>query len=351
MILSAFHLGFPLSGITMVKQDQGHAQQNPQKQQEEPRGYFNLRTKTLGGMQFWTDVRSVQNWRIQRNVKTGHHRLLDPTNLRHAWGNRPHCDLKMNELITAGTVKPHRGKVVIVLHGMIRTRNSMQALTAHLSRSGEYEVINFQYASTREKVAKHSADLKQLVDSLGEEVTEINFVGHSLGNIVVRHYLGLNQSAADKRIATVQGDKRIKRIVMIGPPNQGSKLARTLNNSALYKAIAGASGTQLSDAKQWEQLKPELATPQVEFGIIAGGQDEGAMTNFVLNGKDDFTVAVEETKLPGASDFLVHPLLHGTMMHQEVTLDATLNFFRHGYFNTKETKNPLPREEKGNPQR
>ena len=36
----------------------------------------NWELKTLGGMQFWTDVKHLSGWRIQQNSETGHFRLL-----------------------------------------------------------------------------------------------------------------------------------------------------------------------------------------------------------------------------------------------------------------------------------
>ena len=127
---------------------------------------------------------------------------------------------------------------------------------------------------------------------------------------------------------------------MIGPPNQGSKMARMLRWNPLFRLLTGTAGQQLGVC--WDELKPKLLTPPFEFGIIAGGQrDGGLLSNFFLPGKDDFTVSVEETRLVGATDSLVRPLLHSSMMKHKTTLDATLNFLRHGYFISRELRTPL----------
>jgi len=310
-------------------------QQNAQDK-EKPIGYLNWQMPTLGGQQFWTDVRYASGWRIQQNSQTGHFRLLDPRNVRHAWGNRLHCDQALDQLIVKGNAKPYTGKVVIVLHGLIRTSSSMTTMAKHLRDEGKYATINFQYASTRKSVGDHAIALKSVIDQLGPNVTEINFVGHSLGNIVVRRYLGDTRDPLTGK----QGDSRINRVVMIGPPNQGSKMARILKSSVLFGTIAGVSGAELS--RGWGVLQPSLATPTCEFGIIAGGQESDEnLSNFVLKGKDDFTVSLEETKLVGAHDLLVRPLFHSTMMNQKITLDATLNFFQNGYFISAEQRNPI----------
>jgi pimeloyl-ACP methyl ester carboxylesterase len=306
---------------------------------DEPVGYPNWKTPTLGGQQFWTDVRHAGGWRIQGNSETGHYRLLDPKDVRHAYGNRIHCDQTLDRLIVDGQAKQYSGKVVIVLHGLIRTKNSMQPMSDYLHQHGDFTSINFQYASTRKNVGYHAVALKSVMESLGPQVTEIDFIGHSLGNIVVRRYLGDNTDPQTGQ----QGDPRLKRMVMLAPPNQGSKMARILKTSLLFKTIAGVSGSELSQS--WDKLEPTLAIPAFEFGIIAGGQENREdLSNFVLKGKDDFTVSVEETKLAGAHDFLVQPLLHSTMMHQPEVLQASLDFLQKGWFESQQTRSPLPKQ-------
>lgn len=305
-------------------------------QREEPVGQLNWATKTLGGQQFWTDVRHVGGWRVQENSETGHFRLLDPSNVRQGWGNRTHCDILLDKFVINGKAKLCSGKVVILLHGLIRTSSSMTPLAKYLHEKGGYATVNFQFASTRKSVGAHAIALKEVVDGLGPNVTEINFIGHSLGNLVVRRYLGDTTNPA----TGTQGDSRIKRVVMIGPPNQGSRMARILKSSLLFNTIAGVSGAQLS--RGWEKLQPTLATPAMEFGIIAGGQaTEKNWSNFVLKGKDDFTVSLDEAKLVGAHDLMVKPLLHSTMMTQPVVLQGALNFFRNGYFESEAKRTPI----------
>ncbi|MEM9410155.1 MAG: alpha/beta hydrolase [Planctomycetota bacterium] len=298
-----------------------------------PNSSIPFQIKTLGGTQFWTDIRHCGGWRVQENTVIGYHRLLDPKNRLHQFGNLEQCLETLNEKRNSGDAVPHQGRVVIVLHGLIRTTRSMQKLGEYLAANSDMNAVNFEYASTRKPVAYHANALAQLIDSLGNDVTEINFVAHSMGNIVTRHFLKDLEDAG-------RSDSRFKRMVMIGPPNQGSKMAYLLKRSFFFNAIAGSSGWELGGG--WEKLEPCLKTPDFEFGIIAGGQnDHQLLSNFMLPGKDDFTVTVDETKLVGATDFLVKPLLHGTMMRNQLTLDATLQFLEKGYFDSAESRNPI----------
>jgi pimeloyl-ACP methyl ester carboxylesterase len=290
-------------------------------------------SKTLGGKQFWTDLVHCGGWRIQKNVVTGHCRLLDPRNHRHDSGTFERCDQKLAGLTREGRAVPLKGRVVIVLHGLVRTTGSMRSLGEYLRDEGGYGLVNFEYASGRRPIADHAAALEGVVQRLGPEVSEINFVGHSMGNIVVRHYLADLQRAG-------KIDSRFRRMVMIGPPNQGSKMARIMKRSLLFNMVTGPAGLELGAG--WSNLEPHLTTPPFEFGIIAGGQSSNrSMSNLFLVGPDDFTVSLAETKLLGAADFLVHPMFHATMMRQQVTLRATLNFLDNGYFISADKRHPI----------
>ena len=294
---------------------------------------FNVKLKTLGGKQFWTDIRNSGGWRIQKNAVTGHFRLIDEKNYRHCWGSEPECHSFLDRKIETGDVVLLTGRVVVVLHGLIRASDSMRRLGRYLEEHSTLTAVDFEYASTRRPISQHAKALKSVIDQLGPDVTEINFVGHSMGNIVVRRFL------QDLTTGSVAED-RFGRMVMLGPPNQGSKIARVLSGRLIFKWIAGPAGLELG--VNWPELEPTLAAPEFEFGIIAGGQqDHKRFSNFLLTGPDDFTVSVEETQLAGATDCLVRPLLHSTMMRNQVTLEATLQFLEHGYFVSELERKPL----------
>ena len=46
----------------------------------------NIPFPTLGGHVFWTELANVKGWRLQRNDITRHCRILDPDDIRRAWG-------------------------------------------------------------------------------------------------------------------------------------------------------------------------------------------------------------------------------------------------------------------------
>ena len=47
----------------------------------------NLPLKTMGGEVFWTNIASCNGWRLQRNTVFGNCRILNPDDIRRAWGS------------------------------------------------------------------------------------------------------------------------------------------------------------------------------------------------------------------------------------------------------------------------
>jgi pimeloyl-ACP methyl ester carboxylesterase len=282
---------------------------------------INLPTKTLGGQQYWTDRRIEGGWRIQHNLVTGHFRLLDPSAVRRAWGTRSQCDSVWQSLAEAGQIEPFRGRVVILLHGLNRSHHSMGPLGEKLRNEAGFEVLDFQYASSLATVQAHATALAEVIEGLGPEVTEIHFVAHSLGNIVVRNYLYQRQNVERGRAE----DPRLARMVMLGPPNQGSRLARLLANDLAFNAVAGVSGRQLSQS--WAELEAELAVPSFPFAVIAGGGEEADwLERAMFDGPSDRIVSVAETKLPGAALEVQLPIAHTFMMRDPRAMQIAVDF-------------------------
>ena len=140
-----------------------------------------------------------------------------------------------------------------------------------------------------------------------------------MGGLVIRHLLA-RDAAWQRRI-------KVHRVVMIAPPNQGSAIARLLEDVPAYRLVFGAAGQQLTP--EAVARIPMLAHP---FAIIAGGKSDDSGFNPLLPGDDDGTVALAETRLEGAMDFLVVPEIHAVISNHQDTIQATINFLKHGKF-------------------
>lgn len=305
----------------------------PPDTESQPKGYPNVAGFTLGGKQFWADELLYADWRIQRHVYTHHYRLLDGNNYRHAAGDFEHCRKRLEKIKVERELPPMSGKAVVLLHGLMRSRASMSGLGNYLRENGDYVVLNVGYPSTRGDLAAHAASLASVIEHL-DGIDEINFVAHSMGNVVLRRYLADQTDETTGR----RPDPRIQRIVMLGPPNNGSQFAAHFKNNSIFKVVWGKSAKEL--AADWDEIEKHLATPQCEFGIIAGGLGD-AGRNPMLEGNDDFVVTVDETRLAGARDFTVVPVMHSVLMNDESVRSQTLTFLQHGFFVSEEQRQPI----------
>ena len=284
----------------------------------------NLPLKTAGGGQLWTDHLWRGGWRIQQNALTGHWRLLDTADVRRGWGSRENCMLILDRLQPAGSGDEPPRHAVVLLHGLMRTCRSMKPVEQAIGGSVRFaatplDVIRFAYASSRRSVADHAAALREVLEGLPPQ-TELSYVGHSMGNIVVRHLLGDLQRGEDPyRIL-----QRSRAMVMIGPPNQGAAIARRLGSLELFELVLGPGGMELG--KKWEAFAERLAVPAFPFAIVAGDWTESPIQNPLVDGDSDFIVSVEEAKLQGAEKFVTVDAVHAFLMRDERVLRITVDF-------------------------
>lgn len=283
----------------------------------------NLKIPTLGGKQFWTDHSWRRGWRVQQNAITKHWRLLDESNVRQAWGSREACEQALHRRVPDSGL-PH-DHVIVLLHGLIRSADSMESLRKALAKENRYSVFSFEYASTRGAIADHAQALREVVAGLPENA-KLSFIGHSMGNIVVRHAIG------DWQRANAQSTlKRLHSVIMLGPPNQGASIARQLSKIGIFELTIGQGAMELGP--RWEELSARLATPPCPFGIVAGELDSTFPKNPLVSSENsDFVVSVDETKLAGATDFITVPRLHSFLM-DDPRVQASVSSFlqRHSF--------------------
>lgn len=244
-------------------------------------GMFNLPSPTLGGRQVWTDVRVQGGWRVQCHALTGHCRVLDENDVRRTWGTQADMIAAFDQRIAAGDVQAPRLSAVVLVHGLGRSAHSFDKMAQALRDDG-YEVVAFNYASTRGNIAQHAAALNHVLDGLRGS-TQLSFVTHSLGAIVVRQALNSPAPWRDHM--------NLGRTVMLAPPNQGSQVALSLSGNFLADAVFGPALSELAATDLGKRLP--VPTP---FAIVAGTHS----TLPFLSGESDGLVSVIETRLNGA---------------------------------------------------
>ena len=213
---------------------------------------------------------------------------------------------------------------VVLLHGLMRSSTSMNKMQRELDEAG-FATANIEYPS-RDHGIEELADIA-VPDGLAacrehEDIERIHFVTHSLGGILVRQYLSENEIP------------ELGRVVMLGPPNQGSLAADEMADVPGYDWLNGPAGKQLGKGE--DSVPLQLGAADFELGVIAGNRTIDPITSAVLPDPDDGRVSVEDTKLEGMTDFVVVDHSHAFMMRMQQPIALTIAFLRDGLFDAAE---------------
>jgi triacylglycerol lipase len=206
---------------------------------------------------------------------------------------------------------------VILLHGMGRTKHSMELIEKELQKQ-HYSVWNESYPSTSKTIPNLSLQTIGQGCKFCQNKDKVHFVTHSLGGILVRYYLQENRI------------KNLGKIVMISPPNKGSEVADMLKDNLLYKKITGPPGQSLGTGI--ESIPKKLKRIPGVIGIIAGEFSSDPWFSPFIPGQDDGKVSVESAKLDEMADFLVVNSGHTLIMRKALVIDQVVYFLKHGRF-------------------
>ena len=116
-------------------------------------------------------------------------------------------------------------------------------------------------------------------------------------------------------------------------------MADFLRNNPLFKAVLGPAGQQLVTDK--DGIINSLPVPPFPFGVLAGGRSASTGYNPLLPGDNDSTVTVASTRLAGAADFILLPVIHSFLMSDQKCIDATRHFLQHERFESNRDAEPI----------
>lgn len=206
--------------------------------------------------------------------------------------------------------------LVFLVHGFLRTGASMIPMALGLRHAG-YETHVVTQVNLHRDIPALADLLRAEVERARDEVErrtgarpDAHFVTHSMGGIVVRSMLARH---------TISGPNRV---VMLAPPNQGSRVAERWYDEILrlpwgpfdplHKLLPGGRG-QCATA----------GDPDAEFGVLAG----------VHPGEEhDGKVHLDEARWHHAQDFRVVPYGHTFIMARPRVIEHTVSFLRTGRF-------------------
>ena len=206
---------------------------------------------------------------------------------------------------------------VVLLHGLARSDRSMSKLERALAERG-YAVENVSYASTRKDIATLADEAIAPALARVASKTPVHFVTHSLGGILVRQYL--HQHRIDN----------LGRVVMLGPPNQGTEVVDKLRDFPGFRFVNGEAGLQLGTGEG--SVPNQLGAANFDLGVIAGTRSINLLLSSMIPGPDDGKVSVERTRLDGMRDHVEMEVTHTFMMRNDAVIEQVVHYLEHGSF-------------------
>ena len=204
---------------------------------------------------------------------------------------------------------------VVYVHGLWMSGGESLFLRRRLTNDFGFEVHAFRYAAASSTMPQIIDDLQTLVRDL--KPWRLHFVGHSLGGLVIYRFF-------ERFPRQPPG-----RVVFLGTPSVASRAAVQASHIQL---IANLMGKPVAE----ELLQPQdrrwtLADRQL--GIIAGTQALGIGQILAQFEEDcDGTIAVSETRMPGATEHISLPVSHAGMLVSPRVARQTGAFLQHGRF-------------------
>lgn len=190
----------------------------------------------------------------------------------------------------------NKNEAVVLIHGIWMKGPELFYLRFKFWRKG-YRVYQFHYPSLFKTPEQNAEDLNKFVEKINEAT--IHFVAHSVGGIVVTHYL--NNHACNKT----------GKVVLIGTPINGSALARHLQQNIFLKYLLGKPVIKglVSETPKWlseRKLCVIAGTKKLGIGMLLARKE--------MQQQNDGTVNLDETQIEEANEFHVVPHSHFSML-------------------------------------
>lgn len=202
----------------------------------------------------------------------------------------------------------------MLIHGLWMSGWCLSLLARRLRRAG-FTVHIFSYASVRSDLRDNAGHLQRYLHTL--PANAVHLVGHSLGGILIRalyHYYP---------------QQRPGRIVTLGAPHGGSRVARQLCRRAFWRWMTGKGVLQLLSGapSRW-------TPPPREMGVICGTRSLGMGRLLVrdLPRPNDGLLTVKESAFPAAREHQALPLSHTGMLFSRTLARQVAAFLKSGKF-------------------
>ena len=227
------------------------------------------------------------------------------------------CATTGSKVASGAKVAPGAKDCVVLLHGLARTDASMAKLERTLAQNS-YKPVNIGYPSRKYTIEELANTVLPPAIAECQDSISVNFVGHSMGGILVRQYLSEHEI------------RDLKHVVMLAPPNQGSELVDKLSTVPGFKALNGPAGLQMGTGEM--SVPKKLGPVDYSVGVIAGTDTINLILSRMLPRPNDGKVSVESTKVDGMADHITVPVSHPYIMKDNGVIEQVLYFLKNGKF-------------------
>ena len=216
---------------------------------------------------------------------------------------------------------PGKGDYAVVLHGLEWIGNKTAKTAEFLAGEG-YATVLIRYPSrdlTPDEVIRNHV-LPAIKENCTAPGKKINFVGHSMGCILIRALLADPEMRPDN----------LGRVVMLAPPNQGSELADLLKRIPAARKLIGPGALKMGTGE--ESLPRDLPPVDYKPGVIMGSVSTYPFFSIFLPGRDDGIVSVENGRIDGMGDFCVVRTSHVYLPKTPTALAQIAHYLKVGSF-------------------
>ncbi|AIL64437.1 hypothetical protein NOVO_00115 [Rickettsiales bacterium Ac37b] len=205
--------------------------------------------------------------------------------------------------------------IVILLHGLSLTSHSMKFIEKSLEKK-HYIIMNVDYPSRKYSIKELALEyIKPVIDKYSH-FTNINFVTHSMGGVIIKYLLD-NTTIAN-----------LGRVVMLCPPHKGSELVDFFEYNKFFRWYLGPAWLELKKRKVEVELPEQLRN---KIGIIAGNKVIDPFFSQKLPLPNDGIVSVESVELFDTPTLLL-PCNHLSILWNKEARNQIINFLRIGQF-------------------
>jgi len=206
---------------------------------------------------------------------------------------------------------------VVYVHGLWMPGQESLVLGRRLEHEFALTLHAFRFSPASSGMSRITASLASFVRELA--APQVHFVGHSLGGLVIHRFL--------ERFP----EQPPGRVVFLGTPSVASRAAE---HAGRFAPIAHLMGRSV--AEELLQPRERLWRHTHPLGIVAGTQPLGLGQLLAQFQEDnDGTVAVSETRMPGATDHIALPVSHLGMLVSPRVAHETGFFLTQGHFSLR----------------